>query len=61
MLGWIHWNMLGDEKKTLVSTLENQKENSCENSSARKKIKNKRICHKLWHLVRKDMGVNEHE
>jgi hypothetical protein len=31
--------MLGDEKKTLVSTLENQKENSCENSSAKKKFK----------------------
>ena len=25
VLGWIHCNMLGDEKKTLVSTLENQK------------------------------------
>ena len=37
VLGWIHCNMFGDEKKTLVSTLENQKENSCENSSARKK------------------------
>ena len=39
VLGWIHCNMPGHEKKTLVSTLENQKENSCENSSARKKIK----------------------
>ena len=39
VLGWIHCNMLGDEKKTLVSTLENQKENSCENSSVKKEKK----------------------
>ena len=32
VIGWIHCNMIEDEKKKLVSTLENQKENSCENS-----------------------------
>ena len=39
VLGWIHCNILGDEKKTIVSTLENQKENSCENSSVKKEKK----------------------
>ena len=32
--------MLSDEQKTLVSTLENQKESSCENSSVEKEEKN---------------------
>ena len=36
--------MLSDEQKTLVSTLENQKENSCENSSVKKEGK-KSITH----------------
>ena len=40
VLGWIHCNMLGDDKKTPVSTHENQKENSCENSSFKKENKN---------------------
>jgi hypothetical protein len=31
--------LLSDEQKALVSTLENEKENSCENSSVKKEEK----------------------
>ena len=40
VLGGIHCNILSEETKTLVSTVENQKEYSCENISGKKKKKN---------------------
>jgi hypothetical protein len=56
VLGWSHCNMLGDDKKTPVSTHENQKENSCENSSFKKENKNITHLSEVMTFSKKEYG-----